>query len=514
MLTGDAEQDKPFCISNNVSLNDDNPLVAALANYFKAQYITPFGARFKAAARNHMIFLTKNFRQHSGLELLSSELFYNGEMKSGLDPKPTTTAQMWYQWAQNLIRRDHEKRPPKPKDQAAEFLTYNRITYAARSNRTMIGLSSIDLIQAQRAANFAALVHQSGIPGKDDSRRPTICIITPYSAQVDEIRKFVRKLSPQEACRELIEVRTQTASTGGEWDVVINVFVRDESMGFLSDHFRLNVMWTRARYLVIDIMNLDFFQRAKGKGAYVMRSYHDETVRNGALIVDRRNWGQVCGFCFEAHSKTCQNTPECTFCGEDHHARKCTSDKAMTADIPEERRFKLQPIAVDRPKIVTDFVVLDTSNAPPEEPQDEEKEARDLDFEAEQEIQQYVSDLNAAPLEFQQPATVEPIQEDIYGVSDEEDNNDDDIASDDGGEIMKVKLTNKKRQPVVLDTEKPGWTGITATGVTAAETQDTQTQDTPATASKDTPAWQNNTTSGETSAKAPKDDAPKDDTPN
>lgn len=507
ILSGDAEQDKPFCISNNVSVNHDDPVIASMANYFKGQYCTSFGARFKAACRKHMIFLSENFRQHGGLEILSSELFYDGEMKSGLSPEPTITTQKWYQWGQKLIQDSHVQRPPKSKDQAAEFLTYNRITYAMRSDRTTVGLSSVNLLQAGRAVDLAALVHQAGIPGKDDSRRPTICIITPYSAEVDEIRRAMRKLSDQEVCKELIEVRTQTAATGGEWDVVINVFVRDSTMGFLSDHFRLNVMWTRSRYLNIDVMDVDFFHNPKGKGSYVMRSYNDEAKRNGALIVDRRNWSLACGTCFEAHPKACKDTPKCYLCGGDHHTRKCASEKTLTPKIPEDRRFVLQAITVERPKNVTDLIILEDTNAEAEPPADEETPARQLEFEAEQEIQAFVSGLEAAPLQFEQPAPVETIQEDENSEDSEDEDNDDDVASDDGGEIMKVKLSKKTRQPVVQDAERPGWTGITASGTIAnTETQDTQAQDT--TTTDGTPSWANDTGSADATAPADTSAAP------
>lgn len=217
ILTGDAKQDKPFYSGQNVRPNNDNTKIALYANYFKDQYMTSFSTRFKASTRKHMVFLSKNFRQHSGLEELSSKLFYDGEMKSSLNTdKPHLTAQMWHQYAQQLIRQKHEKRPPKQKDQCAEFLTNNRITIACKSNHTTIGLSSVDIIQAQRAVDFATTIHQAEVPKEFSPHHPTICIITPYAAQVDEIKKRLHKLSNQEICRELIKVRTQTAATSGE----------------------------------------------------------------------------------------------------------------------------------------------------------------------------------------------------------------------------------------------------------------------------------------------------------
>lgn len=90
-------------------------------------------------------------------------------------------------------------------------------------------------------------------------------------------------------------------STGGEWDVVILTFVRDEKMGFLSEINRLNVMWTRAKYLSIDIMNEDFFRRVSGHGAWAIQRYAKFQARNGAYCIDLRDWTKDCRRCHLPH---------------------------------------------------------------------------------------------------------------------------------------------------------------------------------------------------------------------
>lgn len=121
------------------------------------------------------------------------------------------------------------------------------------------GLSSVSTVQAQLAVDSAAPVHQSHIPGSDGISRPRICIITPYSAQVDEIKSRLRDALGKELCRDLIEVRSQSAATGGEWDVVIFCFVRDGKMGFLSKTNRINVLLTGPKFLSLNIFDAGFF---------------------------------------------------------------------------------------------------------------------------------------------------------------------------------------------------------------------------------------------------------------
>ncbi|KAG6368219.1 hypothetical protein INS49_002420 [Diaporthe citri] len=240
---------------------------------------------------------------------------------------------------------------------------------ASRCNSTATkrGLNSVSTVQARLAVDYAARIHQSQIPGSDGISRPRICIITPYSAQVDEIKARLREASDKELCRDLIEVRTQAAATGGEWDVVILCVVRDEKMGFLSETNRINVMLTRSKFLSIDIFAAEFLERPRGHRSKVIRHYKDYQARNGAVCRDRRNWGNVCRRCCKPHDKDCRDEPRCFFCYEGHHVRNCRDTGSLQSTINPDV-MNVPPLTPDRPDVPeadrADFIDAAIHNQP------------------------------------------------------------------------------------------------------------------------------------------------------
>lgn len=79
-------------------------------------------------------------------------------------------------------------------------------------------------------------------------------IISPYRAQVQYLRKQIRKLQDLKPFRHLISVNTVDGFQGQERDVIIISLVRanDEGqIGFLSDLRRMNVAITRARMKLV-----------------------------------------------------------------------------------------------------------------------------------------------------------------------------------------------------------------------------------------------------------------------
>ncbi|CAF3823431.1 unnamed protein product [Rotaria sp. Silwood1] len=83
-----------------------------------------------------------------------------------------------------------------------------------------------------------------------------IAVITPYSAQVALLQKY---LPPA------IDVMTVDSSQGSEKDIIIISCVRgNDSIGFLDDKSRLNVMLTRAKYglyIFGEVLNMYEFKR-------------------------------------------------------------------------------------------------------------------------------------------------------------------------------------------------------------------------------------------------------------
>lgn len=191
---------------------------------------------------------------------------------------------------------------------------------------------------------IAARIHQSHIPGSDIVSQPTVCIITPYSAQVDEIKTCLQSMSSKELFHDLIEVRTQTAATGGEWDNTITFYTRINGKGILSEANRLNFMLTRAKYVAMDIFDETMYS-SKSHGMKAIKRYAGMQRRNGAQCKDLRNWGNACRRCCEPHYRDCRKGLKCFFCeNESHHARRCTEPGSLDPTInPDVMNFPALP---------------------------------------------------------------------------------------------------------------------------------------------------------------------------
>ncbi|HET9485890.1 MAG TPA: AAA domain-containing protein [Chryseosolibacter sp.] len=84
----------------------------------------------------------------------------------------------------------------------------------------------------------------------------TMGIITPYSAQVDQLHKLAEASAILEPLYRFITINTVDAFQGQERDVIVISFVRSNDngeVGFLSDIRRTNVAMTRARKKLIMI---------------------------------------------------------------------------------------------------------------------------------------------------------------------------------------------------------------------------------------------------------------------
>ena len=79
-------------------------------------------------------------------------------------------------------------------------------------------------------------------------------IISPYRAQVQYLRKLIRRREGFKPFRHLISVNTVDGFQGQERDIIIISLVRsndDGQIGFLADLRRMNVAITRARMKLI-----------------------------------------------------------------------------------------------------------------------------------------------------------------------------------------------------------------------------------------------------------------------
>ena len=173
--------------------------------------------------------LKVQYRMNDDIMRFSSDWFYNGEVESAPEVKYRSildldTPMTWIDTAQLDIEA-HEELVGE---------TYGRI------NRAEAQLT-IDTLQQY----FERLGRQRVLDERLD-----VGIISPYRAQVQLLRRMLRKSAYFKPLRHLISVNTVDGFQGQERDIIVISLVRSNEagqIGFLRDLRRMNVAITRAR---------------------------------------------------------------------------------------------------------------------------------------------------------------------------------------------------------------------------------------------------------------------------
>jgi len=173
--------------------------------------------------------LKVQYRMNDDIMRFSSDWFYNGQVESAPEVKYRSildldTPMTWIDTAQLDIEA-HEELVGE---------TYGRI------NRTEAQLT-IDTLQQY----FERLGRQRVLDERLD-----VGIISPYRAQVQLLRRMLRRSAFFKPLKHLITVNTVDGFQGQERDIIVISLVRnnaDGQIGFLRDLRRMNVAITRAR---------------------------------------------------------------------------------------------------------------------------------------------------------------------------------------------------------------------------------------------------------------------------
>jgi len=166
--------------------------------------------------------LDTQYRMHPDISSFSSWRFYRNELQDGVE---------------------HWERPV-PVPWLATNVAFIHVDYPEESR----GASKKNIGEAYCAA---ALVEWLSLAKVETG------VITPYAAQVMEIRRIIR--SRQMYCSKDVSVNSVDAFQGSEREAILVSMVRSNSrgsLGFVSDWRRLNVAITRAKKLVIIICHL------------------------------------------------------------------------------------------------------------------------------------------------------------------------------------------------------------------------------------------------------------------
>ncbi|KAK1493153.1 nonsense-mediated mRNA decay protein 1 [Colletotrichum tamarilloi] len=235
ILTGDTRQTRPF-VEGGKGTEKENI-------YAKQLMISTMERADLAGALKSKLLISH--RMYGDLQVLVSELFYDGQLTSGIPEAerfsdPVRHMQKWL----GQFTRGQE-------------CTVPRILLNLRYSKEMKDRSSF---YNQVHENFIKqrcheLLRHPEFKQVDKPDQPgRILIITPYKAALIRYRQFIKTLPPHFRGRmdvelrfNALEARTVDSAQGHEADFVFVDTVRTRSAGFLDDPKRLCVMLSRAR---------------------------------------------------------------------------------------------------------------------------------------------------------------------------------------------------------------------------------------------------------------------------
>lgn len=181
----------------------------------------------------HVSMLQIQYRMHQKIMQFSSQYFYEDKL---------------------IAHNSVKSRLLRSYQLPVEFIDTAGCGYHEKQNPET--LSRLNMEEAQ------LLIHQAEVLVEDIGTQNwlddqiTMGIITPYSAQVDQLHKLAEASIILEPLYRLISINTVDAFQGQERDVIMISFVRSNDkgeVGFLSDVRRTNVAMTRAKKKLIMI---------------------------------------------------------------------------------------------------------------------------------------------------------------------------------------------------------------------------------------------------------------------
>ena len=189
----------------------------------------------EGSTQDHIASLLTQYRMQPAIGSLVSAVFYDGKLKTGELPRSRLQTFDWM---------------PTP----VTWITTSSLPNKAetRSGESFANAAEADIVHQ--------LLDRLEAKCRERRRRPSVGVITGYSAQVD---RLVTQLDPgdRNKWRNLkIEIATVDSFQGRECDVVVYSTVRSNrqgTIGFLKDYRRINVALSRARDLLI-IVGDDF----------------------------------------------------------------------------------------------------------------------------------------------------------------------------------------------------------------------------------------------------------------
>lgn len=177
--------------------------------------------------------LTVQYRMHPDIMQFSSDFFYDGRLTAAESvrqrgPLDLDSALLWFD------TQGQEWQEAEQTDGTSRY-NWEEARFVVQQLEQYVEMMTVQRLQRERG-DFG--------------------VISPYQAQIQLLRKLIKRSSVLRPLRGQITVQTVDAFQGQERDVIVLSLVRanaDGQIGFLSDLRRMNVAITRARHKVIII---------------------------------------------------------------------------------------------------------------------------------------------------------------------------------------------------------------------------------------------------------------------
>lgn len=208
------------------------------------------------------------YRMNDEIMLFSSDWFYGGKVESAPQIKYRSVLDYdhpitWIDTSneENQITIEGEDAPEDSASTASSVSAANQNS-DLNFKEQFVGESFGRINKAEAELTLLTLAEYFTKIGKQRvlEERIDVGIISPYRAQVQYLKKLIKKYEFFKPYRRLISVNTVDGFQGQERDVILISLVRsnDEGqIGFLKDLRRMNVAMTRARMKLIILGNKD-----------------------------------------------------------------------------------------------------------------------------------------------------------------------------------------------------------------------------------------------------------------
>ena len=213
--------------------------------------------------------LTMQYRMNEEIMRFSSDWFYGGRVTSAPEVKYRSILDLdvAMEWVEPTPTQDAEKDfvegTAKAVAVADSVVADNALAYGAwqeqQHNLSIVNPAEAELT-LQTLEDYFTRIGKARLL----EERLDVGVISPYRAQVDYLRRLLKKREFFKPFRQLITVNTVDGFQGQERDIIVISLVRANEagqIGFLRDLRRMNVAITRARMKVIIVGSAETMTR-------------------------------------------------------------------------------------------------------------------------------------------------------------------------------------------------------------------------------------------------------------